>query len=160
MRCEIAVDIASSPDHVWAVLTDLTRWPRWTGAVRDAAVPGGWVLALDSVVRLRTPRLPERTWRVRELQARRYRFALHGEGFGGQARVRFALSDPDGDANRTRLLVTHDRAGWFGSPVSRLTARTLDAHLQTLADDLKEHCESRRRSSVTARTGDGRAIPG
>ncbi|GAA4864838.1 SRPBCC family protein [Actinomycetospora straminea] len=142
MRCEIAVDIESCPDHVWAVVTDVTRWPRWTTAVREAALLGGGALAYDGVLRLRAPRLPERTWRVAEYQARRHRFALRSEGVGGHAQVRFTLT-PAGDA-RCRLVVTHERAGWLGSPMARLTARTVAGHLQTLAADLKAHCETRR----------------
>jgi uncharacterized membrane protein len=153
MRCEIAVDIDSCPDHVWAVLTDITRWPRWTTAVRDVALSGAGTLVLGSVVRLRAPRLPERTWRVGEFQARRHRFTLHGEGLGGRASVRFALTPATATTGRCRLVVTHDRSGWVGAPVARLTARTVETHLQTLVADLKEHCETRRRAGVAAVTG-------
>ncbi|GAA4914864.1 polyketide cyclase/dehydrase/lipid transport protein [Actinomycetospora succinea] len=151
MRCEIAVDIDSCPDHVWAVITDLNRWPRWTTAVREAALLGGGTLALHGVVRLRAPRLPERTWRVAEFQGRRHRFTLRHEGVGGHADVRFALVATG--VSRSRLVVTHDRSGWLGSPMARITARTVEANLQLLAGDLKEHCESRRRSGVVAPTG-------
>ena len=149
MRCEVAVDIDSCSDHVWAVLTDITRWPRWTSAVREASLVGGGALALHGVVRLRAPRLPERTWRVDGFQARRRRFSLRGEGLGGRASVRFALTAPDGDGARTRVVVTHDRAGWIGSAMARLTARTVEGHLRTLTGDLKEHCETRRRVGAT-----------
>ncbi|WP_433783481.1 SRPBCC family protein [Actinomycetospora sp. CA-101289] len=148
MRREIAIDVDTCPDHVWAVLTDVTRWPAWTSAVRDATLVGGGTLALHGVVRLRAPRLPERTWRVGEFQARRRRFTLQGDGLGGRASVRFALTTPAGDGARTRVLVTHERAGWIGSAMARITARTVDGHLQTLAADLKEHCETRRRAGV------------
>jgi carbon monoxide dehydrogenase subunit G len=150
MRCEIAVDIDAGPDHVWAVLTDLPRWPAWTTAVREATLVGGGALALHGVVRLHVPRLPERTWRVGEYQARRRRFTLHGEGLAGTASVRFALTAPGGDGARTRVVVTHDRAGRLRSAVARLTTRTVDGHLQTLAGDLKAHCETRRRAGATA----------
>ncbi|GLZ48483.1 hypothetical protein Acsp06_46680 [Actinomycetospora sp. NBRC 106375] len=152
MRCEIAVDIDSCPDHVWAVLTDVNRWPRWTTAVRESVLMGGGSLTLGGVVHLRVARVPERTWRVGEFQPRRHRFALHGEGVRGTARVRFALS-PAGESARTRLVVTHERTGWLGTTVARLTARTVEDNLQTLAGDLKEHCETRRRSGVPAATG-------
>ncbi|MEJ2888057.1 SRPBCC family protein [Actinomycetospora aeridis] len=159
MRCEIAVDIESCPDHVWAVITDLTRWPRWTTAVRQATLLGGGALALHGVVRLRAPRLPERTWRVVEFQARRHRFALQSEALGGRSNVRFALGPPTGsvvstgEGARTRVVVAHDRVGWIGEPMGRLTAGTVRANLRTLADDLKAHCETRRRAGVTASTG-------
>jgi Polyketide cyclase / dehydrase and lipid transport len=153
MRCEIAVDIDSCPDHVWAVLTDVTRWPHWTTAVRDVALSGGGTLVLGSVVRLRAPRLPERTWRVGEFQARRHRFTLNGEGLGVRAGVRFALTPATERTSSSRLVVTHDRSGWIGSTMAWLTARTVEAHLQTLVADLKAHCETRRRAGVTAVTG-------
>jgi len=139
------------------VLTDVTRWPAWTAAVRDATLVGGGALALHGVVRVRAPRLPERTWRVGEFQARRRRFTLEGEGLGGRASVRFALTTPDGDGARTRVSVVHERAGWIGSVMARITARTVGGHLQTLARDLKAHCETRRRAGeavvVTGSTG-------
>lgn len=156
MRCEIAVDIGSCPDHVWAVVTDVTRWPRWTTAVREAVLLGGGALAYDGVLRLRAPRLPERTWRVAEFQARRHRFALRSEGLGGRAQVRFTLT-PAADAGRSRLVVVHERAGWIGSPMARLTARTVEGHLQTLAADLKAHCESRHGSRGGVDAGPSRA---
>lgn len=151
MRCEVAVDIDSCPDHVWAVLTDVTRWPGWTTAVRDATLVGGGALALDGVVRLRAPRLPERLWRVTEFHPRRRRITLRDEGLGGSASVRFALTAPEGDGARTRVVVAHESTGWLRSALARFTARTVDAHLQTLAGDLKEHCETRRRAGDTAR---------
>lgn len=150
MRCEIAVDIDSCPDHVWAVLTDLRRWPAWTGAVREATLVGGGALALHGVVRLHVPRVPERTWWVGEFQARRRRFTLRSEGLGGGASVRFALTTPHGDGARTRVAVTHDRVGRLRSAVTRLTSRTVDGQLRTLAGDLKAHCESRRRAGAAA----------
>jgi hypothetical protein len=151
MRCEIAVDIDSCPEHVWAVLIDLGRWPRWTAAVRDATLVGGGTLSLGAVARLRAPRLPERTWHVRDFQPRRHRLALHGEGLGGRASVRFALARAE-TASRTRLVVVHERSGWLGTPMARLTARTTEAHLQTLTGDLKAHCEARRRAGVATAT--------
>lgn len=151
MRCDIAVDIDTCPDHVWAVLTDVTRWPRWTSAVRDATLVGGGGLTLGGVVRLRAPRLPERVWRVSELHPRRRRITLSDEGLGARASVRFALATPGGDGARTRVTVVHERAGWLGATVARLTARTIEAHLQTLAGDLKKHCETRRRAGDAAR---------
>jgi Polyketide cyclase / dehydrase and lipid transport len=150
MRCEIAVDIDTCPDHVWAVLTDVTRWPRWTTAVRDATLVGGGALTLGGVVRLRAPRLPERVWRVTEFHPRRRRITLSEESLGGRASVRFALTAPEGDGARTRVGVAHERGGWLGATVARITRRTVEAHLQTLGADLKKHCETRRRSREAA----------
>jgi hypothetical protein len=65
--------------------------------------------------------------------------------------VRFALAAPDGDGARTRVTVVHQRAGWVGGTVAWITARTIEAHLQTLARDLKQHCETRRRAGDAAR---------
>jgi carbon monoxide dehydrogenase subunit G len=157
MRCEIAVEVDAGPDHVWAVLTDVTRWPHWTGAVREATLVGGGSLALHGVVRLHVPSLPERTWRVGEFQTRRRRFTLHGEGLGGGASVRFALATPEGDPARTRVVLTHECRSQWRAVVARLTGRTVDGCLRTLADDLKEHCERRRagqeQRAVTGATG-------
>lgn len=174
MRCDVAVDIDSCPDHVWAVLTDVTRWPQWTGAVREAVLVGGGVVSAGSTVRLRAPRLPERTWRVAECPRRgsasRRTFTLHGEGVGGRAVLRFLLVAGEPDASRpgreptTRLVVEHERSGWVGGPVARLTASTVRGHLRTLADDLARHCASRRAACaavpVTSDARDTGRVPG
>ncbi len=177
MHCALAVDIDSCPDHVWAVLTDVTRWPQWTGAVREAVLVGGGTVSTGSVVRVRAPRLPERTWRVGECQRRgsasRRAFTLHSEGVGGRAVVRFRLTAGEPDPARpgreptTRLEVEHVREGWVGGTVARLTARIVRARMTTLVEDLARHCASRRAacaaSGAVAVTGEGRdgaAVPG
>lgn len=159
MRCEFAVDIDSCPDHVWAVLTDMTCWPRWTGAVREVTLSGGGAVGCGSVVRLRAARLPERTWRVEECHRRggtRLVFALRSEGVGGRAVLRFRLAAVEPDPARpgreptTRLTVEHERTGWVGGTVARLTARTVRGHLRSLIDDLAHHCASRRAACAAA----------
>jgi hypothetical protein len=182
MHTALAVDVDSCPDHVWAVLTDVTRWPQWTGAIRDAVLVGGGAVTVGSVVRLRAPRLPERTWQVTECRrhgsASRRAFELRGEGVGGRAVLRFRLTAGEPDPSRpgreptTRLEVEHTREGWVGGTIARLTARTVEGHLATLADDLARHCASRRAAcggarpapdgaaTITERGRDSARIPG
>jgi hypothetical protein len=169
MHCAVAVDIDSCPDHVWAVLTDVTRWPQWTGAIRGAVLVGGGAVTVGSVVRLRAPRLPERTWQVTECRrqgsASRRAFALRGDGVGGHAVLRFRLIAGEPDPSRpgreptTRLEVEHTREGWVGGTIARLTARTVEGHVATLADDLARHCASRRAACDGARPVHDGAAP-
>ena len=56
-----------------------------------------------------------------------------------------------------RVEVEHTREGWVGGTIARLTARTVEGHLATLADDLARHCASRRAACGGARPAQGAA---
>jgi hypothetical protein len=88
---------------------------------------------------------------VSEFHPPRRRTTLSDEGLGARASVRFALATPDGDGARTRVTVVHEQAGWVGGTVAWVTGHTIEAHLKTLAGDLKKHCETRRRAGDAAR---------
>ena len=140
MRCDVAVDIDSSPEYVWAVLADVRRWPTWTSAVREVSLPDGGAFRLGSVVRIRSRRLPDRTWRVSSYATYRG-FTWSADGLGSRATIAFRLTPGEGT---TRLTVAHERGGWIAGAVQHATHRTVENHLQALADGLKARCEQRR----------------
>ena len=53
----IAVEISAPPDRVWALMSDIGRWPEWTPTVTrvDPLDPGP--LAVGHRARIRQPRL-------------------------------------------------------------------------------------------------------
>lgn len=70
MQLTLSVDINAPPDVVWAVWSDLERWPEWTASItriellerpaRNGAAP----LAVGLRARVRQPKLPPAVWRV------------------------------------------------------------------------------------------------
>lgn len=142
MRTEITVDVAAEPAYVWAVLTDVARWPTWTTAVRRVTLLDAGTLRPEGVLRVRAAGLPDRTWRVSDWAAGRS-FTWTGGGVGVHARlsVRLARGDRPGV---TRVRVEHERSGWLAGPVVRVTGGTQRRHLHALVEGLQRRCQQKR----------------
>ena len=64
MHYEASIDIAAPQERVWAVLTAVERWPKWTASVEKAQVLNHPPFGLGSRVRLAQPKLSEAVWEV------------------------------------------------------------------------------------------------
>ena len=147
MRTEVAVDINACPEHVWAVLTDVSRWPEWTTAVRSIRLLDGPVLGPGRMLRVRASGLPDRTWRVTGFSRHRS-FTWTGDGIGARAHVAFRLrhvvGESAGVSARTRVTIEHERAGWIAGVIQQATGHTTTRHLRALVEGLRVRCEQRR----------------
>jgi len=112
--------IATDPETVWQVLSDLERWPSWNADIRDVVVHGP--LAAGTTFAWKAGPGTIRST-LGEVDAP-CKIAWHGVTFGIRAIDVFRL-EPHGDGTR----VTEEES-WEGLPV-RLMRRRMQRTLQT-----------------------------
>ena len=139
MKIERVIDVAAPPEYVWAVMSDVERWPEWTRSVRSVERLDQGPLAVGSRARVRQPRLPPAIWTVTALEPGRFfewRSPAPGLLSVGGHRV-----DAAGEhASRVTLSLT-----WSGplAAVMRLLFGKLSRrYVEMEAQGLKRRCEA------------------
>ncbi len=139
MEMEQVIDIAAPQDQVWAVMSDVARWPDWTASVTQVERLDGGPLRVGSRVRIRQPRLPVAVWTVTALEpARSFTWESAAPGLLSVGRHRVDATGHD--TSRVTLSLA-----WRGllAPVIRLLFGTLSRHYVALeAQGLKRQCEA------------------
>ena len=151
MEFSITTDVDASADLVFAVLTDIERWPEWTPTVtRVERLDGSSLpLAIGSRLRIVQPKVPPAEWTVTALEA--------GRGFGmvsrspGATVVANHWAEPLGDGRRSRVTLSVTFSGWLGRIIARMMRGLNERYLAQEAAGLK------RRSEDDARPRDSRA---
>lgn len=141
MERNTQVDIDASPERVWAVMSDVERWPEWTDTVTAVTRLDADSLGLGSRVRVEQPKLPPTEYVVTEFDP--------GEGFtwvatgpGVRTTARHRIEPLGGSISRVRLSV--EQAGPVGRVMGRLFfTRLTDRYLATEAAGLKARSEGR-----------------
>lgn len=148
MRQHHEVRIAACPDYVWAVLTDVARWPDWSCALREVVPYDGGPLVVGGRVRVRARNLPVREWCVRDVRAHRG-FTWERVGVGSCATLDVGIAALAGG---TSLELTAERSGWVAAIIDGVTAGTTAATLADLADGLRARCEAGQCGNAKARS--------
>ncbi|MCB1283865.1 MAG: SRPBCC family protein [Microthrixaceae bacterium] len=135
---EHSIEIAASPAAVFAVWTDVTRWPEWTRSVTSIEMVGDLPLQIGAKVRIRQPRLGTTTWTISEFEPdQAFTWVSSAPGLAGQATHRVQQT-PTG----TRATMSVDHTG-FLAPIARaLTAGITRRYLTYEAEGLKARAES------------------
>jgi uncharacterized protein YndB with AHSA1/START domain len=141
MEFSITTDVDASPDRVFAVMTDIEKWPEWTPTVtRVERLDGSSLpLALNNRIRIVQPKVPPAEWTVTALEA--------GRGFRIVSRAPGATVvanhwiEPlrDGKGSRVTLSVTF--SGWLGKVIARLMRGLNERYLAQEAAGLKRRSE-------------------
>ncbi|MEU5939993.1 SRPBCC family protein [Micromonospora sp. NPDC047548] len=138
MRFETSTEITADIDRVWAVQTDVERWPEWTASVRAVRRLDSGPFTLGSAARLEQPRLRPAVWRVTEIDPPRF-FAWESNSPGVRSRGEHRIVPlPDG---RVRVELVVVQTGPLAPLVGWLGGRGLRRYLRLEADGLRSRCE-------------------
>ena len=133
------VTIDASVDEVWAVYSDVERWPTWTGSVTSVELLDGPALGPTARARIKQPRFPTLVWSVTELTpATSWSWTTHSPG---ATTVATHLLEPLANG-RTRVTQTIDQRGFLGVIVGRLTKGLTRRYLTMEAAGLKQRVEA------------------
>lgn len=146
MHYDLKIKIDATPTIVWLVLSDVERWPRWTGSVRSIELldrPFG----AGAHVRIRQPKLPPVVWKVTDFEPGRA-FTWESRSIGATAIARHTIID-NGDGSSTAVLSITQR-GPVGSLVGAIARRLTKRYVAFEAEGLKAASESLRARPRTA----------
>lgn len=123
--------VEASPPAVWAVMSDVERWPEWTASITSLKLLDAGGLRVGSRARIKQPSIPPVLWTVTELQPG-LEFTWRASGLmptKGVHRV-----EPDGDGSMVTLSVAQSGifsvlAGWW---LNRVNNKFLDMEMNGL----------------------------
>ncbi len=123
--------IAVPAERVWAVLSDVERWPEWTASVTSVELDGP--LEVGATATIKQPKLPVTKWIVTEHVPGRS-FVWRSEAPGSVA-IGVHEVTPRGDGT-TRVRLALDQTGPLGSLVGLFYRRLTRRYVQMEADGL------------------------
>jgi hypothetical protein len=135
----VTVDVAASPEAIWAVLIDVERWPEWTASVRRARRLDVGPFVVGSRARLEQPKLPPAVWRVTELVAPRSFIWVSGApGLTTEAVHRLDLNERGG----TTVTLGISQRGPLGRLMARFIGGLTERYVNMEAEGLKRRAEA------------------
>ncbi|MEU7797239.1 SRPBCC family protein [Micromonospora tulbaghiae] len=140
MRFVESVEIAADVDRVWAVQSDVERWPEWTPSVTAARRLESGPLVLGSTARLEQPRLRPAVWRVTEIEPP-YAFVWESAGPGVRTRGEHRLIPLEDGRTRAELVLV--QTGPLAGLIGLLAGSMMRRYLRQEADGLRRRCEAR-----------------
>lgn len=139
MGIEVSTKINALPEVVWAVLTDVERWPQWTPSMTKVTRLTSGPLAMGSQARIKQPRLRTLVWTVTELIPERS-FVWESNWPGLTLVAGHRLSNDEGGAVQVTLSV--EQRGLLGRALEPFTSRITMRNVQLEADGLKRTSEA------------------
>lgn len=138
MEIARSVDIAASPERVWAVMADVTRWPEWTASVTSVELFDGDALRVGGRAVVTQPQLPPARFTVTSLEPGRG-FVWKTGSFVVRATARHEIEATPTGSRVTLAVRFGGLLGWLaGLPYRKLTR----AYLELEAEGLKARSEA------------------
>lgn len=131
MQHEVITTIPAPADRVWAILSDVERWPTWTASMTSVELDGP--LAAGAMAKIRQPRLPPTSWTVTEVVPGRS-FTWHSAAPGSRATGWHEVTPTGEGTCEVRLAL--EQAGPLGSLVGLLYRGLTKRYIQMEADGL------------------------
>ena len=124
--------IDAPAESVWAVLSDVARWPEWTPTVDSVERLDPGPLRVGSRARIRQPRLPRALWEVTDLvPGRSFTWEATGPGLRTIGRHE-VVPDDTGCTVRLGIEQTGPMAGVAARMWRRLTQRYVELEAESL----------------------------
>jgi uncharacterized membrane protein len=139
MDVETAVEVVAPPDKVWAVMTDVERWPEWTTSVERAERLDDGPLRVGSRARLKQPRFPPIVWTVTDLEPGwSFAWTAKNVGITSVGEHRIALEASGG----VKVSLSLHQHGPLAPLLALFTSRLTQRYVNTEAQGLKRRCET------------------
>ena len=139
MRFEKTVDIDTSQQRVWDVLSDLEAWPRLIETVDIVELIPAPPVKAGSRVRLKQPRLPEGTWDVTVWEPPSYfEWSQKSSGVTSIAGHRVETLDE----GRSRLTLSLDMRGVLIPVIGVFYKGLTNSYMEIEAEGMKRAAES------------------
>ena len=138
MITESSVEIAAPAATVWAVYSDVERWPEWTASIERLEALDGPGLAVGKRFAIKQPRLPRLVWKMAQFESGAAWTWQQGPPGGLTLGVHevFPLG-PERTLVRQRI----DQRGPIGTLVGVLMRGMTRRYLALEAEGLKARCE-------------------
>lgn len=138
------VDIDAAPNDVWAVLTDVERWPTWTPTMQEVTRLDRRAFAVGSRARVRQPRLATAVYVVTRLD--------EGRGFTWVSRAPGITTEGDHVLEprgaKTRVTLSIRFAGFLSGLVGRMFRGLAQRYIGIEAEGLRQRCEDASRGKI------------
>lgn len=129
-----SVELAATPEKVWALWEDVAGWPGWTPTVTSAApVDGSVGLTVGAKWRLVQPKLPVAVWTVEESEPGRA-FAWSSASPGVRVRAEHTIEAvPAG----VRVTLTVRMEGWAAGILGMFTGGMTQRYIELEAAGIR-----------------------
>ncbi|HXK33567.1 MAG TPA: SRPBCC family protein [Dehalococcoidia bacterium] len=134
--------VDAAPAGVWSILTDVERWPEWTGTITRMYVERGASLGLGALVHAESPGGRKTEWTVTEFDAPRS-LTWEMRPSAGVVVSSGHVIMPEGDGSRVTFAV--NTRGWAGRLLAPLVHRQLRPNLESEVTGFKRRAEERAR---------------
>ena len=132
MQQEDSITIDAPPGRVWAVMSEVERWPEWTASIRSVQLLTPGPLALASRARIEQPRLPAAIWEVTALEPGRT-FTWVSRYQGGFTAGTHTVTPTASGAGASLHLAFNGPVGWLiGTLLGGMSRRYLRLEIEGL----------------------------
>jgi hypothetical protein len=126
MRYETSVTTTAEPARLWAVVSDVEKWPEWIEVYEEVRREGSRDLKLGDTAHVKQKGLAAGDWTVTELEEGRV-FAWESRQPGVRIVGRHVVSA--GPAGGSRLTLGLEMTGWASGVVGLLMGRRSRAYV-------------------------------